>query len=327
MTALGDVLAQDVPVRTLRRAIDRDRLASAYLFEGPGGVGKQLTALALAEEVVARGDEKVARRIREGKHPDVRVFPPRDEGNRNIPVEAIRSEILPVAQFAPFEASAAFMIFPEADVSFPEAHPEGANALLKTLEEPRRGVFFVLLSERPDRLLPTIRSRCQRVKFARLPNDVVDTILARAGIVDAERAAPVALAGGRADRALELASGGSGNVVLDLALAVDAATENAGPGELVLRAEELAKSPQLGLALETLAAFYRDVAAAGLGLGDDELVLVKAIERVRARSETLSPDRASARLELLRQLGYDLEGNANPEIGLDALLFRLRASG
>ena len=115
--------------------------------------------MALATDVVAQGDEQTAKRIAEDKHPDVRVFRPREDGKRNIKVEHLRSEILPLAQYAPFEASATFFIFPQADVSLPDIQPESANALLKTLEEPKRNVHFILLSERSDRLLTTIRSR------------------------------------------------------------------------------------------------------------------------------------------------------------------------
>ena len=180
---LSAIAGQEQALALGRRALESDRLGQAYLFVGPSGVGKQLTALALARaalcETASRGQSgggtreacercESCRRIREGVHPDVRVFAPRDEGKRNLPVDFVRTEILPFAKFAPFEASRAFVIFPEADVSFPVEHPEAANALLKTLEEPRSRVCFVLTSERPDRLLATIRSRCQRVRFARL---------------------------------------------------------------------------------------------------------------------------------------------------------------
>src|SRR5690606_9076258 len=95
----------------LTRALRERRLASAYLFEGPSGVGKERTALALATHVVAGGDEALRRRVAEGNHPDVRIFRPRDEGSRNLPVEVIREEVLPVVQFAPFEAQATFLVF------------------------------------------------------------------------------------------------------------------------------------------------------------------------------------------------------------------------
>ena len=100
MSALDDILSQPA-TRVLRRALDQDRLPSAYLFEGPSGVGKQKAAVALATEAITAGSaepEALARRIAGGTHPDVRIFGPRDEGGRNIQVEFLRKEVLPVTE-------------------------------------------------------------------------------------------------------------------------------------------------------------------------------------------------------------------------------------
>ena len=231
MSAFDAVRGQPGAVDVLERAIAGGRVASSYLFEGPGGVGKQRAALALAKAVIG-ADAALAQRIDGGSHPDVRVFPPREEGRRNIQVDTLRQEILPIAQFAPFEARAAFLIFPEADVSFPEHPPESANALLKTLEEPRPDVHFVLLSERPDRLLPTIRSRCQRVRFGRLSPELLRAILAERDVPEEARDPSIALADGRADRAIALADGEAVEL-LEVALEVDEACTTGGPGTLV----------------------------------------------------------------------------------------------
>lgn len=324
MTAFDEIRSQETAVRTLERALGASRLASAYLFVGPSGVGKEKTALAVARASIASEDADVQRRIHDGRHPDVRVVRPREQGAGNIPVEVVRSEILPFAQFAPFEAGTAFLIFPEADVSFPESHPEGANALLKTLEETRPGVHFLLLSERPDRLLPTIRSRCQKVSFGRLPADVLDTILETHGVADEPRRAAVALADGRADRALELASGETGRRLLELAMRVDETVAQGGPGDLVDTAAELAHLDRLPLALETLATFYRDIACAASGLADDDLAFRHVASSVRERAGRLDPGSASSRVERVRDTAGALERNANAEIALDSLLFRLR---
>lgn len=318
------VQAQDIPLGILERAVEAERVASAYLFEGPSGVGKRLAAVALAQRVIG-GDPAVDARIEAGSHPDVRIFLPREEGRRNIQVEALREQILPFAQFAPFEAKAAFLIFPEADVSFPEHPPESANALLKTLEEPRAGVHFVLLSERPDRLLPTIRSRCQSVRFARLPNDVLDAILAAHDVPEEARGPAVALADGRADRALALADGGA-KELFERALELDEVCTSGGPGALVRAAEELARGDaDVATVLDALITFYRDVAAACLGLPDASLAFRHRAADVRARATRLSAKEAAERVELIQEAQIALfERNANPEIVLDALLYSAR---
>jgi len=328
-----EVIAQPAAVRVLRAAVEHDRVASSYLFEGPSGVGKQRAAVALALAMLCPesrgkgcGHCDVCRRILGSKHPDVRIFAPRDEGHGNIQVEYLRNEILPFTQYAPFEASAALLIFPQADVSFPEAHPESANALLKTLEEPRPGVHFLLLAERPERLLPTIRSRCQSVRFNRLPPAVLARILEEHRVPEAERGPAAALADGRADRALLLAESGASREVLEQALRIDACLETAKPGTLVGAAEELARSDDLGLALETLATFYRDVASAALGMPREGLAFRHQAELIEQRAKGLSAGRAATRVELIQQTVDSFERNANRQVALDALLFELRAT-
>jgi DNA polymerase-3 subunit delta' len=313
------VQGQEAVVDVLQRAVASDRVASAYLFEGPSGVGKERAALALATAVL-RPSEAAARRMAQGSHPDVRIFRPRETGKRNIPVDQLRKEILPVAQFAPFEAAAAFLVFPEADVSFPEHPPETANALLKTLEEPRPGVHFVLLSERPERLLPTIRSRSQRLRFGRLTAAVLDGILRAHEIASPEaRQAAIALSDGRADRALALADGGA-EALLDAALALDEASVG-GAGPSTRAAERLARGelPTVEV-LEALTTFYRDVAAAALGMPDGSLAFHHHAPRIRERAAGLGAARAAARVEALAEAQVALERSGNPQIVLDAML-------
>ena len=317
---LSEIRAQDHAIGILRAALERNKLASAYLFEGPSGVGKLQAARALARVLVSEGSSEIDRRIAAGSHPDVRVFPPRDEGDRNLQVAVVRSEILPIAQYAPFEAKRAFLIFPEADVSFPEAHPEAANAMLKTIEEPRQNVHFILVAERPDRLLATIRSRCQRVRFSRLPDAVIDSILVAQGVPEHERLAAIALSGGRADLALELTKDGLADALLALALRVDAAAASGRPGAIVSAAEELSRFEPLERALDALAMYYRDVAAAALGRPDDALAFRHRAPEIRARAEQLGAARAGRASSMLRELDEQLEQNANKEIAIGAML-------
>jgi DNA polymerase III subunit delta' len=326
---LSDVRGQNGALKALRRALERDRLPNAYLFEGPSGVGKQTTAVLLASAALCAakphegcGECAVCTRIRAENHPDVRLFRPRAEGNRNLQVELVRSEILPVAQFAPFEAKQAFLIFPEADISFPEQHPEAANALLKTLEEPRPNVCFVLLAERPERLLVTIRSRCQRVRFGTLPPLVLEHVLELAGVAPDLRASAIALSEGRADRALALVKDDLASKLLERALRVDRTLALRDPGRAVELAEELAKAPDLTLVLDTLAAYYRDVAVCGLGMRD-RLRFGHARSEIEERARKLAPQVAAARAARLFALPELFARNANPQIVLDQLLVEL----
>jgi len=326
--AFAHVSAQDGAVRVLQQALDRDRVAHAYLFEGPSGVGKQRVAVALACALLCRAARSgvhcscsICQRIRAENHPDVRILRPRDEGDRNLQVELIRSELLPFTKFAPFEGEAACVIFPEADVSFPVHHAEAANALLKTLEEPRPKVTFLLLSERPDRLLPTIRSRCQRVRFRPLPRQTLELILSEHGTPEAGRAPAIALSQGSADRALALAADGLGERLVQTVMRVDQAVASARPGDLLDLAKELADSDQLDLLLSTLSLFYRDVAQLGLGQTDVSLSFPEQRQLLETRAAQVSAVEAAERVAAIAATQEAIERNANAEIALDSLLF------
>src|SRR5262245_20353872 len=226
MAALLDrVLAQQTAIATLKRALSSGRVHHAYLFDGPDGVGKELTAFGLAQALVcdsaaagaACGACSACTRavVREGEsrpvHPDVIVlerglYDPAQIGRRSpetqdISIDQVRTLVLARAAFGPHEGRAKVFVVRRAE----EMSISAANALLKTLEEPGRSTFFVLLSSQADALLPTIRSRTQRVRFAPLPDVVVERLLVARGVEGARAASIARLSGGSFEAALVLA--------------------------------------------------------------------------------------------------------------------------
>ncbi len=167
MLTLDEVRGQSRVVELLKRAVDGGRVAQSYLFAGPQGSGKYTTALALAKAInclsapgVGCDDCTSCSKINDGIHPDIRTLEP--EGAKgNIPIATIRKQVIPVLAMAPHEANARFFLVAEANAMLGPA----ANALLKTLEEPPERTHFILCTQAPSQLLPTIRSRCQRVNF------------------------------------------------------------------------------------------------------------------------------------------------------------------
>ncbi|HTT29594.1 MAG TPA: hypothetical protein VMG37_14360 [Solirubrobacteraceae bacterium] len=134
----------------------------AYLFYGPGGAGKRSAARAMAAELLAAGspDPASARaRVASGAHPDLTWVAP--SGAHEILVSDIDGPVVAAASKTPFEAACRVFVIERVD----ELGDEAANRMLKTLEEPPSFVHLILLSDRLAEVLPTIRSRCQLVRF------------------------------------------------------------------------------------------------------------------------------------------------------------------
>ena len=189
----ADLLGQPQAVQLLQAALEQRRLAPAYLFAGPDGVGRRLAALRFLEGVLAGvgGSAAIRRRLEEGNHPDLLWVEPTysDKGqlipasraeeagvSRRSPPQLRLEQIREVSRFLarrPVEAPGCLVVLEGV-----EAMAEGAaNALLKTLEEPGHGLL-VLITAAPEQLLGTIRSRCQQIPFARLAPELVQQVLA-----------------------------------------------------------------------------------------------------------------------------------------------------
>ncbi len=140
----------------------------AYLFHGPAGSGKREVARALAADLLTRGTgdpSAVAARIARDAHPDLTWVRPTGAGEMRV--ADIDEAVVGAVSRRPFEAAHRVFVLEHADA----LNDTAANRLLKTLEEPPSYVVLVLLSDRPGELLPTVRSRCQAVRFDAPPED------------------------------------------------------------------------------------------------------------------------------------------------------------
>ena len=175
----------------------------AYLFHGPGGAGKRAVARALAAELLAEGspDPDGARaRVVSGAHPDLTWVAP--SGAHELLVTDIAGPVIAAASRTPFESRRRVFVIERVD----ELGDEAANRMLKTLEEPASFVHLILLTDKLAQVLPTIRSRCQVVRFEAPTVDEVRAGLEADGVETATALASARLALGDAERARELAS-------------------------------------------------------------------------------------------------------------------------
>lgn len=178
-----------------QQAFRRGRSAHAYLLIGPEGIGKRKFALKLAQclfcertedhQLEACGECHACKQIQAGTHPDLLAIS-KPEGKRELPIELIvgsaerrgREGLCHELAMRPMSANRRIAIIDDAQTM----NAASANALLKTLEEPPPGSILFLLTPSVDAMLPTIRSRCQPVTFAPLPDDDLAALIMSLGM-------------------------------------------------------------------------------------------------------------------------------------------------
>ena len=184
------LLGHNHQIEMFRRAINRGRTAHAYLFVGPSGIGKKFFAKLLTQclfceripddQLDACGECSGCKQVVAGTHPDLlQVACP--EGKRELPISLIaggkenrgREGLCHDIALRPMSAKRRIAIIDDAETM----NEESANAFLKTLEEPPPGAVIFMIGSEIDQLLPTIRSRCQIVRFGRLSDDELKKLL------------------------------------------------------------------------------------------------------------------------------------------------------
>jgi DNA polymerase III subunit delta' len=178
-------------------------VSHAYLFHGPGGSGKRAAARALAAELLAAGSprpEDARARVRSGAHPDLTWVTP--SGAHEILVSDIDEPVVSAASKTPFESERRIFVIERVD----ELGDEAANRMLKTLEEPASFVHLILMTDRLVEVLPTIRSRCQLVRFEAPSVEDVASSVEAGGVAPDTALACARLSLGDAARAMELAT-------------------------------------------------------------------------------------------------------------------------
>jgi len=200
--AFDGIIGQEKAMDSLKKAIEHDQVAHAYLFEGAEGLGKKAIALKLASALVCNNKDKPCGKcsscikISTGNHPEIKII----EGEGIIKVDEIR-EIIKDIQLKPYEGSHKVYIICNAE----KMNMQGQNALLKTLEEPPHYATLILITTKANSLLPTIVSRCQTIKLNPISLEDIKSYLINNKDIDSETAQMLAaFSGGIVGRAVEL---------------------------------------------------------------------------------------------------------------------------
>lgn len=318
----------DVAAR-FRTALSLGRLASTFLFVGPAGIGKRTFALKLAQALLCEqspeanlepcGRCPACKQVLAGTHPDIDLIG-KPEDKSSIPISLLigeddkrmREGLCFRISLKPFSGRRKIAIIDDADYLFVES----ANCLLKTLEEPPPGSILILLGTSEQRQLPTIRSRCQLVRFQPLATDDVGEILLEQGLTEDSAAAARAaeLADGSVAAAVRLLAGDLAEFRTDLLQALSQILE---PAALVKQVqayvdaagkESAAKKVRLRDAFGISHSFFRKLLLAGSG----------SIPGVPAlRTWPYGADAAARAIEVCLEAGAAVEANAAPANALE----------
>jgi DNA polymerase-3 subunit delta' len=322
---LSGVVGQERAVEHVRRMLASGKLPHALLFVGPAGVGKATTAVALAAALNCErpgGGEGCTectpcQKLAAGVHPDLAVLKPAGAGNI-ISIELVR-ELGARLGYPPHEARARVVLIEDADRMTAEA----ANAFLKTLEEPPPRTHFILVSAAPDRLLITILSRCQRVRFAPLDGASVTRILVATGVPEERARGAARLAGGSITRASELADGDRLERCRARVRALISAVRSGGFKSAVDAASELAQAKEeIPPTLALLALWYRDAAAVAADAPPS--ILAHGDELDALRAERADAGVLARRSAAVLEAQTALIGYANPQLTLERMILSMR---
>ncbi len=320
-----DIQGQDQAVAYLTRCVAQARVPHALLFTGPEGVGKRATALALAQalncqasrEGEACGVCSACRKVERGAHADVRLLEP--EG-QSLKIDQIREHLQRGVMLKAMEGRTKVYLLDPADALTPEA----ANSLLKVLEEPPADVVIVLITTQPFGLFPTIRSRCQEVRFHALSMPAMTAWLENRQALAPEMAKTLArLSGGRPAEALRLADP---EVQALRAQAIEIVRQ-ASPGEwpaAALRLGELqAELPEV---LTFILTWYRDQLILVSG-GDRELLMNRdRLSDLAADSRRETPETLQEKCRAVLKAQEQIRRNVNIQLVLENVFMQLGSS-
>lgn len=302
MNYFAAIRGHDINLSLLRKALDIQRVSHAYLFLGPSGIGKMLTARAFASHLIASGDPEAQLFLEQGMHPDLLIIEKQD--NRSLlSIEQITRDMEPWLALKPFRSGFRVVIIRDAQLL---SEPAG-NALLKVLEEPPPYAVIMLVADETN-LLETITSRCQLLRFFPVSEESVVSCLIEQGI-DPETARRAAQLGqGSVGRSWHFASEEEFSHLWDDARRMVNDLGQGKPVQVFLSAERMETHPELlSTMLETI---LRDIYIYRLLENPALLLIPENLNLARAFSRT-DPRRIMKQIQVISRLRRHYRQNVN----------------
>ena len=305
-------------IEQLQRTVASDRIAGAYLFVGPMGVGKETIAHYFAQLIFCQQDAQppivcgtclACRKVDSGNHPDLQFIRPEGRLLRIGQIRELQKQIV----YEPLESSRKVYILTDVE----RMNAEAENCLLKTLEEPPAASVLILLTSNIQVLLPTTRSRCQILQFHPMPTQELAAVLTDRFSVAPEQATTLAIAaGGAIGKAITQLE--KGNVLTEEVPEILKETDLLAAFRL---AENFKDNPET---LENLVTWYRDLLFLQQGAPIELITHIHSLEEL----QTLVPRYSRLRIQQAIQTVFDTKSlientNTNATLALEVMCLKL----
>jgi DNA polymerase-3 subunit delta' len=341
-----DLVGNESVKETLKRLIAHSRVPNSVIFSGIDGVGKKQFAIELAKSLLCKtpvngdacdecsackravviefprpDDREGHRRVILSEHPDFGIVIPY---NRNILIDAIRS-LESEAHFRPFEGKARIFIIDDAD----KMNESASNALLKTLEEPAPTSHIFLITSRADSLLPTIRSRCQMLRFGPVETSRIEMFLQRTNkFLPEEIPLAARIADGSVGRAMRTDVEKFRRIRESMILVLENALVQGDRAELLRVAESMNDAKHKADFedhIAVLKVLLHDMLLLKTGADKLEVVNLDIVPRLRQCADAAGIDVLISAIEGIENLQGNLLVNINRKVATDALFMDFAA--
>ena len=305
-------------IEQLQHTVASDRIAGAYLFVGPTGVGKETVARYFAQLILCQQDAQpptvcgtclACRKVDSGNHPDLQFIRPEGSLLKIGQIRELQKRII----YEPLEASRKVYILTDVE----RMNAEAENCLLKTLEEPPASSVLILLTSNIRALLPTTRSRCQILQFHPIPTQELAEILVEKFSVAPEQATILAIAAdgaiGKALTQLE-----KGDVLTE---EVPEILKETDPLAAFRLAEHFKNNPET---LGELVTWYRDLLFLQQGAPSELITHIHSLNEL----QSIAPRYSRLRIQQAIQTIFDTKSlidntNTNPTLALEVMCLKL----
>lgn len=305
-------------IEQLQHTVASGRIAGAYLFVGPTGVGKETVAHYFAQLIFCQQEAQpptvcgtclACRKIDSGNHPDLQFIRPEGSLLKIGQIRELQRQVI----YEPLEASRKIYILTDVD----RMNPEAENCLLKTLEEPPAASVLILLTSNVQALLPTTRSRCQILQFRPMPTqELAEILVDRFSVVPKQATALAIAAGGSVGKALTQLE--NGDPLIEQVPEILRETDRLAAFRL---AEDFKNNPDT---LGELVTWYRDLLFLQQDAPRELITHIYSVEELR----TIVPYYSRLRIQQAIQTIFDTKSllentNTNATLALEVMCLKL----